>query len=61
MPGGASEDHVLGALDEAELVHALELLTTQRRLKGKSKSGSRLTAGKRIERIAARIRRLFRS
>lgn len=32
--GRAEEDHILGALDEAELVQTLDLLAPQRRLKG---------------------------
>jgi hypothetical protein len=32
--GWAQEDHILAALDEAELVQALNLLAAQRRLEG---------------------------
>ena len=51
--GRPEEDDIFLALDEAERVQALDLLALQTGWKEKSKSASVLTAGSRLERIAA--------
>ena len=57
----AEQDDVLAAVEEAQLVQALELLALDGRLEVKSNCASVLTAGRREERIAACSRRLLRS
>jgi hypothetical protein len=60
-PWRSKEDHILAPLDEAELVQAFDLLPAERRLKGEVEVAELLTAGRRLKRIAACSRRLFRS
>ena len=60
-PRRAEQDDVLAAVDESQLVQALDLLALDARLKAKSHCANVLTAGRREERIAACSRRLLRS
>jgi hypothetical protein len=59
--GWAKEDHIHTALDEVEFVQAVDLFAPRRRLKREVEVGSCLTAGRRLERMAACRRRLLRS